>query len=73
MMKRLLTTMLLVAVVMMPLQGWGRDFGNETLNYEIVYHWGMIWKHAADATLSIRKTNDGYFSQLSGKLRESAR
>lgn len=64
--------MLLVAVVMMPLQGWGRDFGNETLNYEIVYHWGMIWKHAADASLSIRKTSDGYYSQLSGKTRSWA-
>ena len=71
-MKRILITMLLVAAVMMPQQAWARDFGNETLNYEIVYHWGMIWKHAADATLSIRKTNDGYFSQLSGKTRSWA-
>jgi hypothetical protein len=32
----------------------------------------MIWKHAADASLSIRKTNDGYFAQLTGKTRSWA-
>ena len=67
-----MTWMLLVAALMMPLQGWARDYSNETLNYEIVYHWGVIWKHAADATLSIRKTSDGYYSQLSGKTRSWA-
>ena len=54
-------------------QAWAVDFGNEKLNYEIVYHWGPVWKHAADATLSIRKTNGGgYFSQLTGKTRSWA-
>ena len=67
-----MTWMLLVAALTMPLQGWARDYSNETLNYEIVYHWGVIWKHAADATLSIRKTSDGYYSQLSGKTRSWA-
>ena len=56
----------------MPQQVLARDFSKETLNYEIVYHWGMIWKHAADASLSIRKTNDGYFAQLTGKTRSWA-
>lgn len=27
---------------------------NETLHYDIVYHWGLIWKHAGSATLSIK-------------------
>ena len=71
-MKRLLTTVLLVVAMVLPQQVMGRDYNNETLNYEIVYHWGMIWKHAADAKLSIRKTSDGYFSQLSGKTRSWA-
>ena len=71
-MKRLLTIVLLLVAIVLPQQGWGRDFGNEKLNYEIVYHWGVIWKHAADATLSLRKTNDGYFSQLTGKTRSWA-
>ena len=71
-MKRLLTTVLLVVAMVLPQQVMGRDYNNETLNYEIVYHWGMIWKHAAEAKLSIRKTSDGYFSQLSGKTRSWA-
>lgn len=48
------------------------DYSNERLNYEIVYHWGVIWKHAGDATLSIHKTGNGYFSQLVGKTRSWA-
>ena len=71
-MKRLLTTVLLVVAMMLPQQVMGRDFSNETLNYEIVYHWGMIWKHAADATLSIRKSGNGYKAQLTGKTRSWA-
>ena len=71
-MKRLLTILLLALAIVLPQQGWGRDFGNETLNYEIVYHWGVIWKHAADATLSLRKTSSGYNAQLTGKTRSWA-
>ena len=61
----------MVAIVL-PQPAVARDFSNETLNYEIVYHWGMIWKHAGDATLSIRKTKNGYYSQLTGKTRSWA-
>ena len=64
--------MLLVAAIVLPQQVFGREFGNETLNYEIVYHWGMIWKHAGDATLSLRKTSSGYNAQLTGKTRSWA-
>ena len=71
-MKRLLTTVLLVVAVVLPQQVMGRDYSNETLNYEIVYHWGMIWKHAADATLSIHKSGNGYKAQLTGKTRSWA-
>ncbi len=71
-MKRVLYAVLLAVAMVLPQQMLARDFSNETLNYEIVYHWGMIWKHAADAKLSIRKTSDGYFSQLSGKTRSWA-
>ena len=72
MMKRLLITMLLAVAMVMPQQLMAKDFGNETLNYEIVYHWGVIWKHAADATLSLRKTSTGYNAQLTGKTRSWA-
>ena len=71
-MKRIFTMVLLVVAMVLPQQVLGRDFSKETLNYEVVYHWGMIWKHAADATLSIRKTNDGYYAQLTGKTRSWA-
>ena len=71
-MKRLLTTVLLVVAMVLPQQVMGRDYSNETLNYEIVYHWGMIWKHAADATLSIHKSGNGYKAQLTGKTRSWA-
>ena len=45
---------------------------NETLNYQVVYHWGIIWKHAADATLTTTKTANGYSSRLTGKTRSWA-
>ena len=71
-MRRLLATIVLMVAMVLPQQLWGSDFSNETLHYEIVYHWGVIWKHAADATLSIRKTSNGYLSQLTGKTRSWA-
>jgi len=71
-MKKLLVTLMLVVTMALPQQLTARVFTNETLHYEVVYHWGMIWKHAADATLSIRKTNTGYYSQLTGKTRSWA-
>ena len=44
------------------------SYTSETLNYEIVYHWGVIWKHAANAKLTIKRTsNGGYYSELVGR------
>ena len=71
-MKSLLTSVLLVVAVLLPQQLMAGAFNNETLNYEIVYHWGVIWKHAGDATLSLRKTSNGYNAQLTGKTRSWA-
>jgi len=71
-MKKILAMAVLVLAMVMPQQAVGQSFGNETLNYDIVYHWGVIWKHAADATLSLRKTSNGYYSQLTGKTRSWA-
>ena len=58
-----------VGALLLPLRAGTVDYSNEHLNYEIVYHWGMIWKHAGDATLSIKKSGNGYYSQLVGKTR----
>ena len=52
--------------------GEARTYTSETLNYDIVYEWGMVWKHAADASLSIKKTSSGYFAQVVGKTRSWA-
>lgn len=41
----------------------GYKFNDESLNYDIVYHWGLIWKHAASATLNIN--NDGNYYNAS--------
>ncbi len=64
----------LLAVVMAwsALSASARTYTSETLNYEIVYHWGLIWKHAGNAQLTIKKTGNGYYSQLIGKTRSWA-
>ncbi len=73
-MKRtLLTTAFAVlAWALLPVKVWAVDYTNERLNYEIVYQWGMVWKHAGDATLTIKKSGNVYHSQLVGKTRSWA-
>lgn len=71
-MKKLFLTLALALAVAFPRQALAVDFSKEVLNYEVVYHWGVIWKHAADATLSIRKSGSGYYAQLTGKTRSWA-
>lgn len=44
-----------------------RNFSDESLNYEIVYHWGVIWKHAASATLEIRDNGKVYDTRLDAR------
>ena len=44
------SAMLAIAMLVMPLRASAAPkttFADESLNYEIVYHWGLIWKHAA--------------------------
>ena len=65
--------MVIVAVLCgIALDGYGRSYTSETLNYQIVFQWGMVWKHAGDATLSIRRSGDGYKAMLTGKTRSWA-
>ena len=56
----------LVAMVL-PQRAGAAEFANEDLNYEIVYHWGLIWKHAASATLSLRNDGDVYRTSLTAR------
>ncbi len=48
------------------------SYTNETLNFEIVYHWGVIWKHAANAQLNIKRSGNGYQATLIGRTRSWA-
>ena len=50
-----------------------RTYTTETLNYQIVYHWGLIWKHAGNAQLTVKRMADGnYSSQLVARTRSWA-
>lgn len=40
------------------------NLSNESLNYHIIYHWGLIWKHAATATLEIHDDGENYNARL---------
>ena len=42
----------------------GASFSDESLNYQIVYHWGIVWKHAANATLEIKDAGSRYDARL---------
>ena len=48
------------------------SFEKETIDYEVVYHWGIIWKHAANATLSINPEGDLYNTRLTAYTRSWA-
>ncbi|MGM9840962.1 MAG: DUF3108 domain-containing protein [Candidatus Limisoma sp.] len=54
-MKRYLT---LIIIALMAFTASAANFSNEKLNYDIVYHWGMIWKHAGQATLTLNRSGD---------------
>lgn len=42
-------------------------FRGETLRYDIIYHWGIVWKHAGSATLSIHQTGNKYEAELTAR------
>ena len=65
-------TGIILASLLTPPQARAIDYTNESLNYEIVFQWGLIWKHAASATLSIKKSGDGYHAMLVGRTRSWA-
>ncbi len=69
--KTFLLVFVVLGLVLSPLVN-ALNITNETLNYQVVYHWGIVWKHAADATLTTTKTANGYSSRLTGKTRSWA-
>ena len=42
-------------------------FPNETLNYKVMYKWGLVHKQAGRATLTIRNINEHYHTQLTAR------
>ena len=42
-------------------------FHNERLSYQIIYHWGIIWKHAGSATLTLEENGDNYETLLAAR------
>lgn len=45
----------------------GNEFGNETLNYKVMYKWGLVNKQAGRATLSIKNVGDQYRCLLTAR------
>ena len=68
-MKRLLSIRLLAVALALSaaIAAHAYSLGNETLRYDIVFHWGLIWKHAGSATLSIKKSGQNYNASLSAR------
>lgn len=68
-MKRLLSTRILALMLALSAAVAAHSYTltNETLHYDIVYHWGLIWKHAGSATLSIKKSGHNYDASLSAR------
>jgi hypothetical protein len=71
-MRKLFLSILTIATIAMAPSVSALTLSNETLNYQIVYHWGVVWKHAGDATLSVSKSGSGYNARLTGKTRSWA-
>lgn len=67
-----LLTAWMLLIVCAP-QANARTYTSETLNYQIVYHWGLIWKHAGNAQLTVNRSAAGnYNAQLVAKTRSWA-
>ena len=64
--------LMLAAALLVPGRAQAINFASERLNYQVVYHWGLIWKHAANATLSIKRSGTGYNAMLVGRTRSWA-
>lgn len=66
-MRRCIGSLLIAVAAITAQAAQPASFANESLNYQIVYHWGVVWKHAANATLSIRAQGDYYNARLTAR------
>ena len=70
-MKKLFIISATVAIMLFPVS-LKAAFGNESLNYQIIYHWGLIWKHAGDANLTLKNNGAQFNARLTAKTRSWA-
>lgn len=58
---------LLALCLLMAARASAYTLGDETLHYDIVYHWGIIWKHAGSATLTMKKAGANHNAMLAAR------
>lgn len=69
-MKQMRTIICILTAVMtslMPLSSSALSLGNETLNYKVMYKWGLIHKQAGTAAITLRKSGSGYKAVTTAK------
>lgn len=62
----------LVASAALPPRAQAAQFSDEELEFHIVYHWGLIWKHAATAHMTIKNSGGIYKAALTARTRSWA-
>lgn len=64
-MKRLYTLILSLAITLASANiAIAVSFNNESLNYKVMYKWGVVNKQAGHATLSLKRQGNQYITQL---------
>lgn len=68
-MKHIATFKIFLVAVLLSVTATTRAYtlANETLYYDIIYHWGLIWKHAGSATLSMKHSGNYYNAVLAAR------
>ena len=57
-------TLVVIVVSLMPEVSTAAEFSNESLDYKVMYKWGLVNKQAGHATLSVRRKGAYYITQL---------
>ena len=65
-MRRLLTAFIIGSVWIVSF-ALTPDFTNETLNYRVMFKWGLINKQAGRATISVKSKGNRYITQLTAR------
>ncbi len=63
-MKRITAAIAGLALAIAPAIGANVEFKNESINYKVMFKWGMVNKQAGHATLTIRNNGSQYYTQL---------